>query len=329
MDIIEGYGKKISQARKSKNITQQELAGMLYVTDKAISNWETEKNRPDNEIIKNLENVLQIKLIKPNKLNLAKKIIYIILLITFTFSFIYIINNFNKFQKYTLLLESNEYYLENSELTKTNNIITIKLNDISSKNLPLKKDMSVRLYYIKKNEEITLQRTNNYNGFYIKDNIKIPNNLYLEIKYTNYNQTEIIENIKIILQKEYSNNKLLYKKAHNNQLDLNIINLLKNNSYDETKPNIYEKQINNDYYKYDTNNNLFYYQGKDKDIEYYSIIEYTFPINQYTNNFNYVVLKENKIIEYQNTQYNLVSKSKYKEYINEKMQELNKLKLSE
>lgn len=329
MNIIEDYGKKISKARKAKNITQLELASMLYVTDKAISNWETEKNRPDNEIIKKMEKILNIKLIKPNNFNIIKLIINILLLITSIISLIYIINNLNKVQIYTLSLDSNEYYLEDSEIVKINNNIIIKLNDISSKNLPYQKDISARLYYIKDNKETTLKKTNNYNGFYIKDNIKIPKDLYLEIKYTNYNEIEIKENIKINLQKEYSNNKLFYKVEKTDQPDQNIINLLKNNSYQETKPNIFEKEIDSDYYKYDANTNLFYYQGKEDGLEYYAIIEYDSPINLYTNNFNYVILKDNEIIEYQNSKYNMISKSKYKDYINDKIQELNKLKLSE
>jgi len=62
----EELGKIISSARKQNNLTQVELVKKLNVTDKAISNWETGKNLPDQEIIKNIEMTLNIQLSKDN-----------------------------------------------------------------------------------------------------------------------------------------------------------------------------------------------------------------------------------------------------------------------
>ena len=47
-------GNLIADLRKKKNLTQSDLATKLNVTNKAISNWETGKNLPDLEIIKEL-----------------------------------------------------------------------------------------------------------------------------------------------------------------------------------------------------------------------------------------------------------------------------------
>ncbi len=40
-------GEKISQLRKQKGLTQQDLADLLHVTNKAVSKWERGKNFPD------------------------------------------------------------------------------------------------------------------------------------------------------------------------------------------------------------------------------------------------------------------------------------------
>jgi len=52
-------GNLIADLRKKKNLTQSDLATKLNVTNKAISNWETGKNLPDLEIIKELSIILE------------------------------------------------------------------------------------------------------------------------------------------------------------------------------------------------------------------------------------------------------------------------------
>ena len=56
----EEIGKLIASKRKELNITQQELAKKLNVTDKAISNWETGKNYPDYCYFNELKEILGI-----------------------------------------------------------------------------------------------------------------------------------------------------------------------------------------------------------------------------------------------------------------------------
>ena len=50
----EKTGEFIKSLRKEKNITQQELAGIINVSDKAVSRWETGRGYPD---IENLESI--------------------------------------------------------------------------------------------------------------------------------------------------------------------------------------------------------------------------------------------------------------------------------
>jgi len=53
------YGDRISNLRQSKNITQKELASKLYVTDKTISSWESNRTEPSLEMIIKLSEVLE------------------------------------------------------------------------------------------------------------------------------------------------------------------------------------------------------------------------------------------------------------------------------
>ena len=68
----EKIGKFIARVRKEKNMTQQELANKLNITDRAISHWENERSMPDAGIMLELCKLLDINV---NELLSAKKII--------------------------------------------------------------------------------------------------------------------------------------------------------------------------------------------------------------------------------------------------------------
>ena len=53
-------GKFILKKRKEKNLTQEQLAEKLGVSNKTISKWETGKCMPDYSVIKNLCEELEI-----------------------------------------------------------------------------------------------------------------------------------------------------------------------------------------------------------------------------------------------------------------------------
>ena len=54
------FGEKIRDARKSKNLTQKQLAGKIGAKHNSISGWENDKNRPDADTIELLCRVLNI-----------------------------------------------------------------------------------------------------------------------------------------------------------------------------------------------------------------------------------------------------------------------------
>lgn len=53
-------GKFISRKRKEKNLTQEQLAEKLGISNKTVSKWETGKCMPDYTVIKNLCEELEI-----------------------------------------------------------------------------------------------------------------------------------------------------------------------------------------------------------------------------------------------------------------------------
>lgn len=54
------FGKFVTSRRKEKNMTQKELAEILYVTDKAVSKWERGLSFPDISILEPLADALDI-----------------------------------------------------------------------------------------------------------------------------------------------------------------------------------------------------------------------------------------------------------------------------
>ncbi len=54
------FGQFLSKKRKEKNLTQKELANMLFVSESAVSKWEKDVARPDLSLITKLSNVLGV-----------------------------------------------------------------------------------------------------------------------------------------------------------------------------------------------------------------------------------------------------------------------------
>ena len=75
MDQIK-IGKFIAKCRKEKNMTQNELAEKLNITDRAVSKWETGNGMPDSSVMLELCNTLGINvndLLNGEKLNNEKE----------------------------------------------------------------------------------------------------------------------------------------------------------------------------------------------------------------------------------------------------------------
>ena len=153
----EKIGKFIQELRKEKKMTQQELADLLNVTDRAISHWENGRRMPDvslfkpiceifnisvNELIsgerislneekgKYEENIIEsLNINKKNKSRLKQIIVLLFIILFGIIVFIYFYYNylFPKFDIYNVIVSSSDI---NSELSlkkqfnyKNNNVL--------------------------------------------------------------------------------------------------------------------------------------------------------------------------------------------------------------
>ncbi len=66
-------GQKIAELRKSKGMTQLELAGRLNITDKAISKWERDISCPDINTFPKLAEILGVSVDELLQANTAVK----------------------------------------------------------------------------------------------------------------------------------------------------------------------------------------------------------------------------------------------------------------
>ena len=147
----EEIGRQISQKRKELNITQQELAKKLNVTDKAISNWETGKNYPDYRYFNELKEILGIDFNNASSNNKeiiikkGKKIIIAIATILFGILMMYTVNNYKQYNIYELNINSKEILLNDSYLIQYQNNAIITIYEIENKKLLKKPIYNVQL----------------------------------------------------------------------------------------------------------------------------------------------------------------------------------------
>lgn len=297
----EEIGRQISQKRKELNITQQELAKKLNVTDKAISNWETGKNYPDYSYFNELKEILGIDFNNASSNNKeiiikkGKKIIIAIATILFGILMMYTVNNYKQYNIYELNINSKEILLNDSYLIQYQNNAIITINEIENKRILKQPVYNVQLYYLKNNKKYIISEIENYKGITIEINkkeiTKIINNLYIQIEY-NYLDKESIIDTKVNLKLKESNTHLLKQKELQKEKKINT--LLINNGYKKYNENIYIKTNEKENYQYNTKTNIMRYQymNEEKTI----IAEY----QNFTNEqeiLRYEVIENNEIIE--------------------------------
>ena len=56
------FNEKLQELRKNKNLTQEQLAEMLFVSRTAISKWESGRGYPSIDSLKEISNFLQYPL---------------------------------------------------------------------------------------------------------------------------------------------------------------------------------------------------------------------------------------------------------------------------
>ena len=54
------YGRKIAELRGRDQMTQEELANLMYVSRDLVSKWETNKRRPNHQMLLKLCGIFQV-----------------------------------------------------------------------------------------------------------------------------------------------------------------------------------------------------------------------------------------------------------------------------
>ncbi len=273
-------GNLIADARKKKKLTQQELAKLLNVSDKAVSAWETGKNYPDLGIIKNISKYLDVDLmsilVEKNNNGFKKflKVILLLFVITFvicSFMFgIYFFSNYKKINVYSVKLDSKDYVLDSGIIVETPDKLIINFGDIKY-NLDIKDDINVTLYYLDGNskKEIISKFKYDYLDYECNNEYGKLENLILEISYSSDNKTKKVE-VPIILEEKVNNDKFIYRKSKSelSESEERLKILLHNVGYKKSSDSIYirEYKTDNITYKFDIDKMIFSYVLVEDDL---------------------------------------------------------------
>jgi len=317
-------GELICELRKSKGLTQKELASLLYVTDKAVSRWERGHSLPEidklvliSEIFDtNLNDLVTLrtgsapnseelvkdmikKFSEANKKN-AEKIkaislfaIFIVLILIIAIIFT---NSYNKFRVYRVYLNSDYFYpiagsYVETRIRDTLNIGKIELRDIEIKNTDI---VSVDLYIIENKKEKILYTFSGLDKIYfvssqsyykINDLSKYSDKLYLKVTIIDSKNKVKEYKTKLKLTLDFSNNKIFNKNSN--------MDIANNRARNIDSEKIIKILLENDFEEID--NNRVIKINKKYTITYFkdsSKIYYTYDYNNFSYIYNYYINTE-------------------------------------
>lgn len=213
MKCVNNIGTIICEQRKKKHLTQLELAEKLNVSDRAVSNWENDKNLPDRAIIHNLSLVLDydfVGLMSEKHVNKKEKVIKYSIVAGIILLFIIVDIIVMCLKSYPIyFVSSPDINLGNSYIVIGKNNSIIHFENFNDKESDVK---NIKILYEDRNNEKNII----YNaGINITTNIlekrdikslkkylkKYQNDLYIEITYYHNSQSSVKENYKILLDK--------------------------------------------------------------------------------------------------------------------------------
>lgn len=236
-------GRFIFNLRKSRGLSQNDLADMIPVTRQAVSTWELGKSLPDSQTLKILSEIFEVsidellagernnseKVAVDQKrditLNLvdeynSKKrtikritIIFTTLISTILLIFLgyYFINSYNSIKVYKVYGEDSKFLTENGIIISTKQKIYIRIGELVNKNKH-GEIKNVKLYFKdKKNKEKVLYEDNKTDilvTFYYGYNEKFSNNemnYLIEKLYLEIEYDDEIEVLKLDVKKDFAN----------------------------------------------------------------------------------------------------------------------------
>lgn len=232
-------GEFICNLRKEKKLSQYELADLIHISRESISKWERGIGKPDKNCILELSKIFEVS---TDEILLGKKIenkdeteLLVLdlydnlnknqkrLLITYAIMFIasllfflyYFINNYNTIHVYNINYTDDEVTINNGILVSTKEKIYFNLGEINTNN----EIKYVKLYYKdKKDKDNLIYKTDGdsiilydyygYNEYFDYNKIDyVLKSLYLDLEFE-----DTIHTIKLNAIKDFSNNKINYKK---------------------------------------------------------------------------------------------------------------------
>ncbi|MGM9878191.1 MAG: helix-turn-helix transcriptional regulator [Bacilli bacterium] len=262
-------GKFIAKSRRENNLTQQELADKLGVTDRAVSHWENGRSLPDVSLFKKLCEILNISI---NELINGEKIViekeknnyenistannikkdkkysrYIIIILFITILLIVSLSYINNYLK-TNLITDNDYLYD-----KVVNII--KHNELKNNPDNIKKDFNVFYSYHK----FGIEEKGNYKYVYmwiysISYYIEEENSLAISSSSSNAYKVTIKNDNIINIEKSKDDDrfKMSVKELFPNDIAVEVLNFnveenINKLQYDvENKKNIYYNYLSLD-----------------------------------------------------------------------------------
>lgn len=231
-------GDFLTDLRKQRKLTQQEVADKLFVSREAVSKWERGLCLPDyqsmlllcklynistnelfigefeNEENRELLNEAPIKeminLKNKNKV-VIHKFIFLIIILLLSFFIYYFVNNYKSIKVYVIAGEGKYFDISQGMLITSPNKTYLQLGEIVNNKEDVGKIESIKLYYKKNNKKEIILEDNDIKQLHkhIENNKNIRKNinkLYVDIKTNNYSET-----IKLELELDFVN-KTIYQE---------------------------------------------------------------------------------------------------------------------
>ena len=355
-------GQLISEARKKKKISQEELAATLHVSRQTLSSWETGRTIPDFHSMLsacrlldiNVSDIMQdenglIQLVNREKKKTSRiYLIFIFLLIVVVIllvSFLIIIFNSNKFTVYELQLNSDDYYLDDGILilSKENNYFN--LGKLCSKNESIddSKDYYVKIYEIINGEErlilekfydnnVVISENYGYNEYF--NSLDASNNLFLDISYIEDDEIVTVTS-KILLKEIMKSDAIIYLKnkaigtdevvKEDNSSEISI-SALKNCGYELDENWTYIKNNNSsEVFSYNLITKSLYYSNESTTIQY-DLDNHIISASKFDNKINEYIFSFDYFTDTQKLICSIGNCDDYNNYTNIVKKELKNLK---
>lgn len=215
-------GKFIVELRKQGNLTQLELGKKLNVSDKSVSKWERGINAPDISVLNELSKILgvtttellngernnrEISIDSIKFYNSKSKVKYfryfmtIIMILIILFSLLFVINNYNRFQVYSVSSKSEDFIISGYIIfNKERNIGFINKIEYISEQTGTREEVLIKNCNIllKKEDEIIYSAVYDLDELTFLSNSLIGKTLYIE-EYIYKNENILVSNLENIV----------------------------------------------------------------------------------------------------------------------------------